>query len=277
MSILSSTCAICTSCKPPKSYRVIDGLQLWRCHSCSTIFLDPTMKNVDQEFIIETKAASPTIEYWSTPVFYSDHSSLFEHYFIKRLKMIKRFGAKRHSVLDIGCGHGYWLEYLQRLGHEAIGIDLSHDAYQSCSSRGLKVEHIDFAGFHSNDKFTLISACDVLEHVTAPLEFLKKCNELLTSEGLIYLQVPDVFGPRFPLNHNPLLPHHRWHFKFRSLQHLLKRSGFEVLHHSTGILGVVGEQVKRGRIPVWMRLYWKLAAFFKVGNRLQIIAKKVEQ
>ena len=44
----------------------------------------------------------------------------------------------RGRVLDIGCGAGRCLLYLQRIGHDAVGVDISPLAVRTCLKRGAK-------------------------------------------------------------------------------------------------------------------------------------------
>ena len=41
-------------------------------------------------------------------------------------------------VLDIGCGGGRWSLYLQKKGHDVLGIDISSLAVKICIQRGLR-------------------------------------------------------------------------------------------------------------------------------------------
>ncbi len=273
MSTLSKdACFICDNQNASSEYKIIDGYQLWKCKSCKTIYLDPALENIDQQFIEDTNSK---IEYWSTPRFFNSHMRVFKYYFKRRLKSITIFSKSIKNALDVGCGHGYWPQFLEDNGIETKGIDISLEAVSSCIDRGLDVEHAEFMQYCPGKKFDLLSACDVLEHVTDPNSFILKCKSLLNDEGLLYLQVPDVFDFRFPRNHNPLLPHHRWHFKIKSIRVLLEKNGFEVLDYTTGILGVVGEREKRGKIPLWLKIYWAMIQTLKIGNRLHIIARKL--
>ena len=44
----------------------------------------------------------------------------------------------RGRVLDIGCGGGRWSLYLQKKGHDVLGIDISPLAVKVCKLRGLR-------------------------------------------------------------------------------------------------------------------------------------------
>lgn len=48
-------------------------------------------------------------------------------------------------VLDVGCGAGRVMAYLDRQGHETVGIDLSPGAVDVCRRRGLDARELDVA------------------------------------------------------------------------------------------------------------------------------------
>jgi SAM-dependent methyltransferase len=53
-----------------------------------------------------------------------------------REKLASRYVKGR--VLDIGCGGGRWSLYLQKKGHDVLGIDISPLAIKVCKLRGLR-------------------------------------------------------------------------------------------------------------------------------------------
>lgn len=53
-----------------------------------------------------------------------------------REKQASRYVKGR--VLDIGCGGGRWSLYLQKRGHDVLGIDISPFAIKVCKLRGLR-------------------------------------------------------------------------------------------------------------------------------------------
>ena len=48
-----------------------------------------------------------------------------------------------HRVLDIGCGHGEFLEMLTAAGHEAVGMDIDPGMVAACRAKGLDVTEAD--------------------------------------------------------------------------------------------------------------------------------------
>jgi len=77
-----------------------------------------------------------------------------------------------------------------------------------------------------------------LEHSCSPLEILEKCNSILYSNGILVIEVPNDFNPLQIAAQKCLdkkqywiaIPDHVNYFNFKSLETLLNKTGFELLH-----------------------------------------------
>ncbi|MCC6500692.1 MAG: methyltransferase domain-containing protein [Anaerolineales bacterium] len=111
--------------------------------------------------------------------------------------------GRRLRVLDVGCGTGFLLGYLQRyqLDGEVVGIDISSYALQFCRQRGAHALAIASASqlpFHS-DSFDLIICIDTIQHLTpagADLTAIREFARLLRPGGLLYLRTNSARGHR---------------------------------------------------------------------------------
>ena len=52
----------------------------------------------------------------------------------------------RGRVLDVGCGAGRFMRWLQVRGHDVVGIDISPGAIEACRSQGLEQVHLMSVG-----------------------------------------------------------------------------------------------------------------------------------
>ncbi|MFN8461583.1 MAG: class I SAM-dependent methyltransferase [Anaerolineales bacterium] len=78
--------------------------------------------------------------------------------------------GKPLRVLDIGCGTGYLMRYLQKypLDGEVVGIDISSYALQFCRQRGansLAIASATEVPFQSSS-YDLIICIDTIQHLT---------------------------------------------------------------------------------------------------------------
>lgn len=111
--------------------------------------------------------------------------------------------GRRLRVLDIGCGTGYLMGYLQKypLDGEVVGIDISSHALQFCRQRGansLALASATEVPFPSGS-YDLIICIDTIQHLTpagADLAAVKEFARLLRPGGLLYLRTNSARGHR---------------------------------------------------------------------------------
>ena len=133
-------------------------------------------------------------------------------------------------VLDLGCGSGDLLSYLNRYGFRLVeGVDVSEEQVELARSRGLDASVADAMQTLRNrvGDYDLITAFDVLEHFSKGelLRLMEAVRSALRPNGVFIAQTPNGEG---------LLPGHVIHSDLthltiltpESLEHLLRRSGF---------------------------------------------------
>lgn len=100
------------------------------------------------------------------------------------------------SALDIGCGAGLLTEPLARLGAKVTGIDAASENIKAARAHaeqsGLAIEYRDgdFLDMELG-QFDLITAMEVIEHVTEPIRFLAGLALRLAPGGLLILSTPN--------------------------------------------------------------------------------------
>lgn len=87
------------------------------------------------------------------------------------------------TLIEVGCGKGYFLDHLQAQGYDITGIDPAYEGnnpsvVKACFERGLDL---------SADAVILRH---VLEHVPDPLSFLSSIAQANAGKGSIYIEVP---------------------------------------------------------------------------------------
>jgi SAM-dependent methyltransferase len=93
----------------------------------------------------------------------------------------KHFFGK--SLIEVGCGKGYFLEYLQTIGFNITGIDPAYEG----ENKNIVKAHFDNEIGISADGIILRH---VLEHIPDPLSFLAKIASANRGKGVIYIEVP---------------------------------------------------------------------------------------
>lgn len=107
------------------------------------------------------------------------------------------------SVLEIGCGTGIFLRYLERKGYQRIvAVDMDENLSEV-------LKDLSVAEFHSGDVFAIakeklagerfdrIALYDVIEHIDAEMlfKFMENLKALLKPNGKIVLRAPNVTSP----------------------------------------------------------------------------------
>jgi SAM-dependent methyltransferase len=112
--------------------------------------------------------------------------------------------VKDKSVLHIGCSdyplteekilnHQLLHANLQHAASRIIGIDLSHEGVALMRKHGFSdIKVMDAEDIHIDDKYDVILAGDVLEHMNNPGKFLEIAHNLLLPHGELIIGVPSA-------------------------------------------------------------------------------------
>lgn len=140
---------------------------------------------------------------------------------------LRKYSGK--SLLDVGCANGQFLEYTEKFGINALGIDISEEMVGEARKNGLNCEVADL--FEVKGAYDLVTFWDVVEHVMDPGAVLEKTRTLLKPGGEVVIQTPctgmvsELFGEKWlyylPVQHIHL-------FSQESLFALLSRTGYSV-------------------------------------------------
>lgn len=109
-----------------------------------------------------------------------------------------RTPLEEKSVLDVGCGAGLLAEPLARLGGKVTGIDASPEvirvAREHAAASGLEIDYRSGDIQDLEGKFDLVTAMEVIEHVTDPRLFVESLAKRLASDGLLIMSTPNATG-----------------------------------------------------------------------------------
>ncbi len=115
------------------------------------------------------------------------------------LGMIGRMIAKpsEQAILDFGCNHGYMVGLLQERGYDAYGVDVSSDAIEFGSFRGIKNLALYAPAVYNpakdvfpSKKFAIVMALDVIEHIKDDRGALELIRSKLAPGGKAIIMVP---------------------------------------------------------------------------------------
>jgi SAM-dependent methyltransferase len=225
-------CPICGS----SDYLIISNkmkqgpqLQTAICKSCSLVFSLPKPSLADYNYFYENEYS----KYYGsfTAQFNSNYKPPYFNY------LIEKYQTSKMSYLEIGPGKGQSLYYASQIFNHSVGVEPSKDYFDFLSTK-LNLNVIRNTGeeflAETNKQFDVIGCFHLLEHVYNPLDFLEKCHFTLNENGLILIEVPNIYKPFKDFENYFLRYVHLYNFSPTSLTYLLNLAKFEVVSIDTG-------------------------------------------
>jgi len=156
------------------------------------------------------------------------------------------------KVLDIGCRDGTLTSYFAE-GNEVTGIDIDTKMLEACSKRlGIKTRLMDLNDdWDLSEKFDVVVAAEVLEHLYYPDIICKKVAAVLKPGGMFIGSVPNAYNIKNRLRYlfgiqksTPLEDRtHINQFSYKMLKKTFQDSFSEV--YVTGLAGGAAERIAR--------------------------------
>jgi len=152
------------------------------------------------------------------------------------------------SVLDIGCGTGYFLSRLRGEGAQVLGIEPGAHGQDGAGRFAVPVVRDYFPTAKIPQSFDLITAFGVLEHLHQFAGFLAAVRRQLRENGVFLLAVPDC-EPYLTSGDISFFFHEHWnYFTSRSLAEVLRQVfGVEVQVSRSGFGGCLYAAVHLNR------------------------------
>lgn len=265
----------CILCRMPARDLLIekDGWKVHRCPACGLGFLDPRPSEGEIERLYQSEYFSDQYDEGLDPASSAYRKRLSgEQHRVKFVKSIKRSG----TLLDIGCGYGYFLDACRRAGYQVHGLDVSDWAVRyAVETLGLaittgKIGDIIFPP----QSYDIITMWHSLEHTPDPQMVLQKAKSWLKPQGILVIDVPNYEGTDaqklWQQWNGWQLPYHFWHFTLKSLGLLLKQYGFKIVKYKDYHSDVVKAKYKP--IPI-VGLFARMIAKMYSGTSVAVVAK----
>jgi 2-polyprenyl-3-methyl-5-hydroxy-6-metoxy-1,4-benzoquinol methylase len=236
MEIKHRNCAVCRSNESITIYKQpigsIVGIgnieyvhKIDRCNVCGFIFANSILQ--DNEILKYYEKMSN----YENPEHSGLHSEMRKQSIEKQINFILGHLPKnfKGSALDVGCSVPYGLSVLKIKGWKVLGLDPSDSCIKIAKdlwSIDVKKGFFNIENFEDEKPFDLIILSHVLEHLIYPSEILSQLKEILSEDGVIYIEVPNL------LEHNNLTGYftfeHVNYFTPLSLENIVKNNGFEI-------------------------------------------------
>lgn len=216
-------------------------------------------------------------------------------YFKKMLNKYKLF--KFNSVLDAGCGHGYYSFYLAREYPDVIidAGDIDEDIIEENKyiQNQLKTVNINFfqcdlLKLSRYNKYDFAYSIDVLEHIEDDEKVIKNVCNALREGGYLLIHTPQKSHKKYlGRSWKEEFPDHvREGYNISEISQLLEKAGFDIID-KINTLGFFEEVTYRMHLLLRKRYLQKIFPIpinslawldtitqHKKGNGLLIVAKK---
>lgn len=101
--------------------------------------------------------------------------------------------ADRGSLLDVGCGFGFALDFWQRTGRgEAVGLELADYGRVGAQRLGVTIhaEFLQDCKALAGRRFDVVYASEVIEHVPDPSAFVALLSRWVADDGVLIMTTP---------------------------------------------------------------------------------------
>lgn len=228
----------CAFCGKPGAYKLWDirhlpPFQVFLCSHCDVAFTHPIPPSE------QLSRYYPASYYGKVGYKFNPLIELLVYLSrARRAQRIMRY-IPRGRILDVGCGgRTQFLSWMHRRGWEAYGNEIvEFPTMKELEKQGIGFQICDFLkSSYSPDYFNVVVFWHVLEHLSKPMESLRKSHALLKPGGLLLLALPDRASLQaqwagrhwFHLD----IPRHCFHFTLKAMLRILEEEGFEVLNVS---------------------------------------------
>ena len=217
-------CYLCNGSTLKEKYRV-DGFRISACRSCGYVFLRNPDAQVEGEDLYDGYYGSSYHEEYQRD---SNDPGLKRLWAINEHRITylkKRF--KTASILDVGCGQGFFLKHAMDNGYQVCGVDISQRAVEFCRQHypfEVVQQNINL-GLNFEQQFDVITMWHLLEHLADPAAALISVKNCLKPGGVVLIEVPNIHSLKFMLSsdqnrwvggNHPR--YHRHFFSFKTLK-----------------------------------------------------------
>lgn len=156
-----------------------------------------------------------------------------------KVALVKKYShASSNTLLDIGCGTGYFLDAIAKQQWKVLGIEKSESVRNQTRQRlSLDVEDSDYLTSIANQSMDTVTLWHVLEHIENLNETLDNIFRILKKDGTVFIALPNKESSD-ALHYKEYwaaydVPRHLWHFSPSDFEQLAKKHRFTVVKQKT--------------------------------------------
>lgn len=194
-------------------------LTAYRCPSCGFVSAPMRLSEDYYDDYVNVPSLSPQAQQFQTE---------------QAQDFVEHFGLSGRTILEIGCGDGFFLQSMQKAGAECFGIEPSSAQRELACARGLRVEQGILSGKRilADAPFDAFVTRQVFEHIEDIRDFLLTIRGNLRDGAVGLVEVPNLEKLADEGRFFDFIPEHVNYFTPRSLSLALQLAGFDVLEVS---------------------------------------------
>jgi len=221
---------------------------LKRFHKLRKIIFDYLFMNIAEIYkkIFSKETGLKERIFSRSPLSKEETQKIWEKYFrflpLKLALPLVKYQIDKKKVLDVGSA---WGEFLIHFGPGSKGIEISPEAVKFSRTIRLDVSEYNFEDeWRENpESFDAIWCSNVLEHVAAPHQLLRKFHKTLKENGLIFIRVPTIPSNWLFLKLNNFFlgflgygaVQHLNAFTRKTIEFTIERAGFKIIESNVFI------------------------------------------
>jgi len=153
--------------------------------------------------------------------------------------------VKNKAILNLGLGNGLTSKFLEQYVLKQVVVEGSKKIIEIFSFESKKTSFVEsyFENFSTNEKFDIVLANHVLEHVDNPVELMQtKFHEWLSDDGIAFITVPNaksihrligkqmgMLKSEYGLNNSDLKAGHQRVYDTETLKSHIEQANLEIL------------------------------------------------
>jgi len=151
------------------------------------------------------------------------------------VNLIRKFSISRQTILEIGCGNGLVTEAISNAfpPSKIIGTEYLESGLINARERlpDVTFEQLDARDLDRSAEFDIVCAFDVLEHIDADLDVMKKIrSSLKDAQSRFFITVPQHMAL---WSEADVFARHERRYSFRELREKLSIAGFAVEYRTS--------------------------------------------
>jgi SAM-dependent methyltransferase len=177
-------------------------------------------------------------------------------------------------ILEVGCGGGALLSFLEARGHAAVGVDILEEAVRLAelaapSSRVIRCDAVDLP--FADGSFDRLVSHHLVEHLEDLPQALREWRRVLAPGALVAICTPNRL---YPSPHIFDDPSHVHIYERHELAGIFKESGFGVERSYTVFPHLLRDRISvAAGVPLY-RIFVRLPYFRERGRSLLLSARR---